>query len=59
MSTARYLLIITIPFAIGASFHYFGAWVGLPALLVGGLFWVAAIATQYKKECEDIEGKSP
>lgn len=45
----------TLPFVIGTAFHFFGGWVGWPALFVGGLAWVGAIAVladKIKKEKE-------
>jgi len=34
-----------IPFAIGAAFHFFGGWVGCPALFILGLYWLGVCVT--------------
>lgn len=36
------LQIIVIPIVIGAAFHFMGAWLGWPLLVVLGLAWIGA-----------------
>lgn len=33
-----------IPFLIGAAFHFYGLWVGIPALVVLGGLWIGIIS---------------
>lgn len=35
---------LLVPFLIGAAFHYFGSWAGIPALVVGGMYWIGLTA---------------
>lgn len=46
MATLAYLVLwCVIPFLIGAAFHFVGAWLGWPALIVGGLYWIGLSIT--------------
>jgi hypothetical protein len=35
---------IGFPFAIGALWHYLGAWAGVPALFVFGVMWLGVLS---------------
>ena len=42
--------VYVLPFVIGAAFHFFGAWVGIPTLLIGGLTWAGALIKLTKED---------
>jgi hypothetical protein len=36
----QFACFVSIPFLIGAAFHFGGHWIGWPALFVGGIWWL-------------------
>jgi len=42
------LWFLVLPFVIGAAFHFFGAWLGIPCLFVLGIIWVGVCIEIYE-----------
>lgn len=40
--------LIFMPFIVGAIWNFVGAWAGIPALLVIGIFWLSSVIALLK-----------
>jgi fatty acid desaturase len=47
------LCFIGLPFMIGAAFHFGDWWLGLPALVVFGIFWIGIVTVINKTDWTD------